>query len=229
MKLVLEEDKIKEEEPEKIIPFKELSFKQKLIQIWDYYKWKIIIPIVCAVCVVSLSLAIYENCKDSLLYAVFINTQLTDEESTALMDEFVDYADLDMKGKKITLDGSLYINQKNAGTGSVYSNQKLLAMFTSIEMDVIVCDEANFKYYASNDCFVDLSEVLTEDFLNEHQDLLMSTRGKDGKNHTYGISLASSKKLEEYGAFLEEPILTIPVTHMEDENIRQFVSFLLEE
>lgn len=229
MKLVLEEDKIQQEEPEKIIPFKELTFKQKMIHIRDYYKWKIILPILIVVCAVSIGFTIYENCKDSLLYVVFINTQLNDTEASALMDEFVDYADLDMKGKKITLDTTLYINQKNSDMTSVSSNQKLLAMFTSIEMDVIVCDEDNFDYYAAQDSFVELSDVLSEEFLEEHKDLLMSTTGKDGKEHVFGISLASSPKLAEYEAFLDDPILTIPVTRMEEENIRLFVSFLLGE
>lgn len=229
MKLVLEKDKIKQEEPEKIIPFKNLTFKQKLIHIWEYYKWHIIIPIVAVISAVSIGLAIYENSKDSVLYAVFINTLLTDTSGDKLMDEFVDYAELDMKGKKITLDTTLYINQKNSDMNSVSSSQKLLAMFTSIEMDVIICNEDNFDYYAAQDSFVELSEVLPQDFLAEHEDLLLEAVGKDGEEHTFGISLADSSKLAEYNAFLEDPILTIPVTRMEEENILLFISFLLGE
>lgn len=229
MKLVLEEDKIKQEAPEKIIPFKELTFKQKLSHIWEYYKWHIILPIVAVISAVSIGLAIYENSKDSVLYAVFINTLLTDTSGDKLMDEFVDYAGLDMKGKKITLDTTLYINQKNSDMNSVSSSQKLLAMFTSIEMDVIVCNEDNFDYYAAQDSFVELSEVLPQDFLSEHEDLLREAVGKDGGEHTFGVSLADSPKLAEYNAFLEDPILTIPVTRMEEENILLFISFLLGE
>lgn len=229
MKLVLEKDKIKQEEPERIIPFKELTLKQKLIHIWEYYKWHIIIPVVAVISAVSIGLAVYENCKDSLLYAVFINTQLTDTTAESLMDEFVDYAGLDMKGKKITLDTTLYINQNNSDINSVSSSQKLLAMFTSIEMDVIICNQDNFDYYAAQDSFVELSEVLPADFLSEHEDLLLSAVGKDGREHTFGISVKDSPKLAEYKAFLEDPILTVPVTRMEEENILLFLSFLLGE
>ncbi len=229
MKLVLEKDKIKQEEPEKIIPFKDLSFKQKLIHIWEYYKWHIIIPIVAIASAISIGLAVYENCKDSILYAVFINTQLTDTSGNALMEEFVDYAGFDMTGKKVTLDTTLYINQKNSDINSVSSSQKLLAMFTSIEMDVIICNEGNFDYYAAQDSFVELSEVLPADFLSEHEDLLLTAVGKDGEEHTFGLSLADSPKLAEYKAFVEDPILTVPVTRMEEENILLFISFLLGE
>lgn len=229
MKLVLEKDKIKQEAPEKIIPFKELNPKQKLTHIWEYYKWHIIIPIVAVLSAVSIGIGVYNNMKDSVLYAVFINTQLTDTTGEAFMDEFVDYAGLDMKGKKITLDTTLYINQKNSDMNSVSSSQKLLAMFTSIEMDVIVCNQDNFDYYAAQDSFVELSEVLPQDFLDAHQELLLDAVGKDGEEHTFGISLDGSPKLAEYNAFLEDPILTVPVTRMEEENILLFISFLLGE
>lgn len=229
MKLVLEKDKIKQEAPERIIPFKELTFKQKLIHIWEYYKWHIIIPVAAVISAVSIGLAVYENCKDSVLYAVFINTQMTDTTAETFMDEFVDYAGLDMKGKKITLDTTLYINQKNSDINSVSSSQKLLAMFTSIEMDVIICNQDNFDYYAAQDSFVELSEVLPADFLSQHEDLLMSAVGKDGKEHIFGISVKDSPKLAEYHAFLEDPVLTVPVTRMEEENIKLFLSFLLGE
>ncbi len=229
MKLVLEEDKIKQEEPEKIIPFKDLTFKQKMIHIWDYYKWKIILPVLILVCSVSIGFTIYENSRDSLLYAVFINAQMTEVENTAFMNEFTDYAGLNMKGKKITLDTTLSIDQKNSDMTSVSSNQKLLAMFTSIEMDVIICDKDNFEYYAAQDSFTELSDVLPEDFLEAHKDLLLGAAGKDGEEHAFGLSLADSPKLAEYQVFQDEPILTIPVTHMEDENILLFISFLLGE
>ena len=229
MKLMLEEDKIKQEEPERIIPFQELNTKQKAAHIWEYYKWKIILPIVFVISAISIGLGVYENMKDSLLYAVFINTQLSDTKGSILMDEFVDYADLDISGKKVTLDTSLYINQRNTDMTSVSSSQKLLAMFTSTEMDVIICDQANFDYYAAQDSFVELSEVLTQEFLAEHEDLLLSAVGKDGKEHMFGISLADSTKLLEYDAFMYDPIFTIPVTRMEEENLQLFLSFLLGE
>ncbi len=230
MRITLEDEQAKPlPEPERIIPFRELSFKQKLLHIWEYYRWHIIVPVFLVICAVSIGMGVYENSKDSLLYAVFINTQLTEKESTALMDEFIEYANLDMRGKRVTLDNTLYINQRKSDALSVSSNQKLLAMFTSIEMDVIVCDEANFSYYAAQDSFVELKEALPEDFLESHKDLLRSTKGKDGEEHTFGISLADSPKLKETNAYIEEPILTIPVTKMEDENILLFLKFLLEE
>lgn len=230
MRISIDDDKVEPlPEPERIIPFRELSFKDKLAHIWEYYRWHIIVPIFLVVCAVSIGLGVYENFKDSLLYAVFINTQLNDSKGDILMDEFIDYADFDMRGKKVTLDSSLYINRKNSNPASVSSNQKLLAMFTSIEMDVIVSDEANFSYYAEQDSFVELKDVLPEDFLKEHTDLLRTAVGKDGKEHTFGISLASSPKLSELEAYLEEPILAIPVTRMEEDNILLFIKFLLGE
>lgn len=231
MKIVLEEDQIKEEAPERIIPFRELSFKQKLEHIWEYYKWKIIIPIISVACCISIGFTLYQNFKDSAMYAVFMNTLLNETTGDELMDDFISYADIDMKGKKATLDSTLYIKHGSSDVNSVSSSQKILAMFTSIEMDIIICEEDNLKFYAAQDAFTELSEVLPKEFLDSHSDLLISAKDKSGQDKVLGISLKDAPKLKEYGAYTasQEPILTIPVTHMEDENIYSFVKFLLGE
>lgn len=235
MRLTLDDNKPKKPlpEPEKIIPFRELSLKQKLEHIWIYYKWKIILPILSIVAAVSIGISVYENSKDSLLYAVFLNSGFNDETSDAFMDDFIDYAELDMKRSKVTLDASMYIHRTDgtSDTSSVSSGQKLLAMFTSIEMDVIIGDQANFEYYAKQGSFVALDEIFPEEFLQEHTDRLVVTEDPDEKEVCLGIRITDSRKLKDIGAYQdEEPIiLAVPVTHMEDENIVKFVNFLLEE
>lgn len=235
MRLSIDDDKPQKPlpEPEKIIPFRELSFKQKLEHIWIYYKWKILIPVLSVIAIISISMSLYENFKDSALYAVFLNSEFDDETNQAFVDDFIDYAQLDMKGKKVTLDSSMYIYRKNgtSDTTSLSSNQKLLAMYTSIEMDVIISDQANFDYYAAQGSFSALKEVLPEEFLENHADRLITAKDSEGNDICFGIDISDSQKLKDSNAYKDVSpiILAIPVTHMEDENLLKFIEFLLGE
>lgn len=219
-------------EPVRITPFKELSFKQKAEHIWTYYKWHIMIPVFAIVAAISIGFSVYENFKDSALYVVFLNSEFDDETGDALMDEFIDYADIDMSGRKITLDSSMNIYRKDGSsdTASLSSNQKLLAMYTSIEMDLIIGDTANFEYFALQGSFVPLDEVLSADMLEKYSELLVSTAGPNGTDVIYGINISDSPKLVEAGAYVDvDPvILSIPTTHMEDENLLKFIDYLME-
>ncbi len=234
MRLTIDDGKPKKPlaKPEEIIPFKKLSFKQKLQHIWIYYKWHIIVPVALVAAVISVSSTIYENTKDSLLYAVFLNSQFDDETGDAIMNEYLDYADIELKHSRVTLDSSMHIyRDKKGDTNSLASNQKLLAMYTTIEMDVLIGDKDNFVYYAAEGSFAPLSDVLSSELLTKYKDLLVETEGTDGKSDVYGIDVSASPKLAEYKAYpdIDTLILAIPVTHMEDENIVTFIEFLLSE
>lgn len=234
MRISIDDNRPKKvQEPVKIIPFSELSFKQKLEHIWTYYKWHIMIPLFSIIAAVSIGFTVYENFKDSALYVVFLNSEFDDTTSEALMNDYIDYAEIDMKGKKTTLDCSMNIYRSNgkSDTASLASNQKLLAMYTSIEMDLIIGDMANFEYYAKQGSFVPLAEVLPAETLKRYADRLVSATDSDNASLIYGIDISDSKKLAEVNAYVDvDPvILSIPTTHMEDENLLKFIDFLLED
>lgn len=222
---------------EKAKTFKELDFKGKLNYIWDYYKWYFVFGFVI-ILIASVSIpSIIENRKEPVLYAVFINTQILDQESTTLMDDFVKDKKIDMDGKRIVLDTSLIINRDKADQLSMQSNQKLLALFSAKTPDVLVSDNENFQFYAQQGAFKSLEEVLPADVFEKYKPYMLTCNSKDADQTIYyGINIRTSKRLYDEGAynnatgkFLVEPIFSICINAKEPENAVKFLEFLMEE
>lgn len=215
------------EEPKK---FRELTWKQKLTYIWDYHRWPIlVITLVLVISGISLPQFI-ENHKEAALYAVFVNTQIVDQDSTTLMDDFVREENIDMDGKRIVLDTSLIINRDRGDTTSMQCNQKLLALYAANSLDVLLCDEENFQFYAANNCFYNLKDILPEEIFKKYEPYMLSCDTDDSdKPVYYGISVKTSKVLADEKAYIVDPIFTISKNVNQPENAIKFLEFLLKE
>lgn len=212
--------------------FRELNAVGKLSYIWDYYKWWIIGCGIVLFIVGGSIPTIIENHKEPVLYAAFVNTQIASQESTTLMDDFVKDADINMKDRRIVLDTSLIINRDRGDTASMQCNQKLMALFSTNTLDVLLCDNENFQFYAEHGCFQDLKKLLPAQLFEKYQPYML-TCDTDQSNEPvyYGISVKTSQALSEENAYLAsvEPIFTICTNANQPENAIKFLEFLMKE
>lgn len=215
---------------EKVKTFKELNFKEKLSFIWDYYKWWFIFSFIVIVLIAYTIPSFIENKKEPVIYAAFINTEILNQESTTLMDDFIKEYDFDMKGKRIVLDTSLIINRDRADQLSVQSNQKLQALLSAKTLDVIVCDEENFQFYAEIGCFLSLEDVLPKDLFEKYKPYMLTCNSKEtDQTIYYGINIRTSKVLADEDAYRVDPIFTICANANRTENAVKFLEFLMKE
>lgn len=231
MKLTRNQEKLTSEYLQKdTIPFKQLSFKQKLTYIWDYYKLYFLFgAIFITLAVVSLP-SMIENHKECVQYSVFLNTNIENQESTNLMDNFTEYAGIDMHNKRIILDTSMYIDREVTTAVSMQNSQKLTALFSSKTVDTIVSDEANFKFYAEQGCFYDLKDLLPADICEKYADCFIeATNINTGETHAYGFKLTDNTILNKEAAYNEEitPVFSICVTSSQVDNSIAFLNYLL--
>lgn len=233
MRLTLKDESQEDETPlailEERVKFKDLTFGKKLTYIWDYYKWFIIIAVTVIIIIANAVPQIIENSKETVLYSVFINTQIESQESTSLMDDFTDSAGIDLTNKKIILDTSMKINRDVADTISMQSNQKLLALFSTNKLDVIVCDKDNFEFFASQGCFKTIEEVLPDDLYQKYKPYMLEASSGDSSKAVYGIDLKNSKILQKENAYIVDPILTFCVNSKNTEHAVAFLNYLLSD
>ncbi len=212
------------------VTFKELSFQKKLEYIWDYYKWKIISVVALIIVLCTVIPSVIENNKEAALYAAFINTQMTDEKDPQILTDYAEQKQIDMDNKRMELDCSMIIKHKNPDRISMYSSQKLLAMFASDTLDVVVSDQDTCVKYAAMGVYADLEEILDKDFLEKHKDLLVYTDGQgEAGSHAYGIDVTDSPILKEEKAFLVPAVCSICVDASQPENSIKFLEYLLGE
>lgn len=207
-----------------------MDFKQKLNYIWDYYKWQIGAALIALTLAAIIIPSVIENRKEMTLYAVMLNSNLKGQEYTSLMDDFTTAADIDMSGKRITLDCSMYIDRNSGDAGSMQNSQKLTALFASKTVDAIISDNDNFQFYAAQGCYFDLKELLPADVYEKYADYFVEAKITGSDNAAvYGISLKDSAILKEENAYEKktEPIFSICVTSKQTDHAAAFLEYLL--
>lgn len=233
MRITREKENITEKIPafqaEKRKTFKELEPKQKISFIWDYYKWWIIGGALLLFIAANTIPAVIENSKEVALYAVFINTEIADPDSTDIIDDFIREQDIDIENKRTVLDTSLIINRNRGDQFSMQCNQKMLALFASNEPDILLCDVDNYDFYAENGCFASLEDILPKELFDRLKPYMLTCSSSDNQTIYYGINVKTSKVLAEEKAYKTEPVFSICSKVNQPENAIKFLEYLMEE
>lgn len=143
--------------------------KQKIVYIWDYYRWYIIGGIIAAICVFTLVRDIV-NHKDSGFYVCLLNGAQIDflQNETENMKNFAEYASIDMEEYQVIFDTSIQIGKP--GADDFTSAQKLMVYIASQEIDVIATDVNTMLKYAYQGNFADLSTMLCPEQMEAYKD-----------------------------------------------------------
>lgn len=229
MRLSINEEQFEHEEligkPKK---FKDLNFREKINYIWDYFKWWILGTIAIIITLIITVPGILENHKEVQLYALFVNSNIQSQESTTIMDDYVEAANIDMNNKRIILDSTLYIDRDSTTTTTMENSQKLTVLFASNTIDVMISDEENFEFCCSQGAFMDLKELLPDDLYEKYSHKMMFAENPTTKEMTaYGIMMNESQILNDENAFSEVPVLSVAYTTEHKENAILFIRYLL--
>lgn len=212
---------------------KQLSFKKKIEYIWEYYKLWILSITISLIFIISIVITITKNSSEnSILYAAFLNTTLSSEENTSLDEDFIKYIGLTDTSKYLTLDLTMNIDRESNDLYSMNSNQKLVALIATTEIDVIISDEDNFLSLVSNGGYHDLEKILPTDMLEKYSSSLYYTSSQeDNKEHPYGIYLQDSTVLKNDSIYPENvvPVFGIPANITDTKTAVLFLEFLLNK
>lgn len=149
-----------------------LSWGERVGYIWDYYK-----PLMAAILVIiffiSLGVEIYRNLqKDYLLNAYFVNSNTVLSDYETMTSDFEEYIGGLEKNQVINIDTTLTISE-DLDQYSTASQTKLTAIASTGDLDIIVMDAETFDRYYKEGFFADLSEVLTEEQMEQWEERLI--------------------------------------------------------
>ena len=136
------------------------GFKAHWDYFWEYYKIHTIVGVIIVIFLVTLIRDIANN-KPYALNAMFINNQGM-ETQTFLQDGFAEFAGIDRNSEAVLVDTSNYLSN-SLDSAAVATSEKIMALLSAKELDVMVADEAVLYRYGAQDTFTDLREVLSED------------------------------------------------------------------
>ncbi len=168
------------------------SVKEKLLFVWDYYRFGFLAGAVVLVLLVSFLIQSVFAPRP-LFYAVFLNSDAAIREcDPSLLEKEAEKAGLNTK-KKIDVDDTLHLGQKQQEEEDMSTRQVLLALFSLGEVDLFVCEEEYFEAYAREGAFLDLSQY------EELKEILAS----DG----YSVTLLEDQSERTCGVWLKDGVL----------------------
>ncbi|MCD7764244.1 MAG: hypothetical protein LUI14_13885 [Lachnospiraceae bacterium] len=190
-------DKIREETGK----LKLLSWKDRLIYVWDYYKPQMA-AIIAVIFVIYLGITIYHNLQIDNVFSVYmVNCNSYYVDSETLLADYTDYIGGIGEKEEMTFDTSIILDEEDSNYGYAYQ-MKFTAVLTAQMVDVILADTDTFEEYAGYGYFVDLREVLTDEQLEEWSDLLVyMDNTEEGVNAPYAIDLTGTAVVEEYDLY----------------------------
>ena len=188
---------------------KDKPFKEKLSYFWDYYGIKTICILIAVAVVISFIVSIVTQ-KESAYLGVFFGANPTGS-SSAFLEEFSQFAQIDRETYDVTIQTSLDIRMDQQVTDETYqAMQSFAAMVAASMVDNFAADKDLFLYYCYLGYTTDLRTVLTAEQLEKLAGSLHYVDGKllqeqenaeEGLTFDYG-ECPDSKKPE----LMEDPI-----------------------
>ncbi|MCC8049188.1 MAG: hypothetical protein LIP10_00820 [Clostridiales bacterium] len=189
-------DKIREETGK----LKLLSWKDRLIYVWDYYKPQMA-GILAVIFVIYLGVTIYHNLQIDTIFSVYmVNCDSYTVDDEALLADFTDYAGGLEDNEEIVIDTSVFLDEDDSSYSYAYQ-MKFTAVLTAKMVDVILADPDTMEEYAAYSYFIDLRDILTEEQLAEWSELLVYLEDQDGESAPYAIDLTGTAVADEYGLY----------------------------
>lgn len=193
---------------------KDMSFRDKLWYIWEYYKIPIIGVIVAAALISSISSAIYNNRFETGLSCVILNSTPTSQDdlvSQYFDQDFRQYAGIP-DDVKIEVDHSMSLTFDDASMNEfTYAElAKLTAMISGRELDVMIGNQDVTDHYGTMGGFADLKELLPPDVYEKVKDRIhMVTNQETGEETACGLFIGDTDFLKKNGLSIKDPILTV--------------------
>lgn len=205
----------------------DMSFKEKLSYLWEYYKIHAAITVAVVALVIYIVYEIVTPDINSQFYAAIINSAVSSEAMDEYGDAFADYLQLDPTTQSVDLNDQFYLSTASETAASM--QQVLTTYIAAGEVDVIIAPESDFKNYAYYGFVAKLSDELPTDVYSAFTDsFFISGTEEDSETNAYGIYLDNSDLFKDIKYNGESYILGIVANYGHTDNTIEFIKYLFK-
>ena len=207
----------------------DLSWKEKIEYIWNYYKLWIIGIVAFLFLTIFLTIRIATNIEGYWLNGVFANTMADAGTGSSLWEDFTDYADLDLKEKKLEFNAESYFDYlKNQAKGNNYYNA-FVALTDAGVLDFVTMEPESLSALAQSGRLADLRLDRFRAIYTRWGDRLVYFESAEGDRIPVGIDLSDSLLVTKYRLYPTGCALGV-CAHSENlDTVALFLQFVLEE
>lgn len=207
---------------------KDMSTRNKLSYLWEYYKVHALITIA----VISiLSYIIYNVMTpniESQFYAVMINNTIDAKVLEEYQFKLAEQLQLDPKTESVEFNTTFIFDSTN--DYSMNMKQVLSTYVAAQQVDVIIAPESVFADYAYYGFMDKLSDQLPTDVYSSLTDnFYLSALEDDAENNVYGIYLTDTKLYKNNANNSDPYILGIIANSKHKANTLEFIRYIFNE
>lgn len=207
---------------------KNMSGKDRLWYIWEYYKAPFVVVACIALTIVVLGSFLYESTFDPALYCMCINSYTKGEFDAKPLEQSIhDYLGLGEK-ETVTFESGYFGFGDDASETGYATMAKISAMTANKSLDILIANEEAIAYYAEGDGLLDVTTALSPEVLSLVKDHLYYTEGKNGDLAAYAIDLSGTAFVTEASLTQTPPLLSILGNSKQIPNVEGLLRYIFE-
>lgn len=229
---------------ERIPKLKEMTPKERISYIWDYYKWVIILAVIAGVVIISIVRSAMAK-KEEVAYVLMVNadTMSVAWDPAELFTDFLSENGYDPKHQEVTVNTGIHYLD-GSSMSDVYGMQALTTVLGSGTADVCLMGEELFTQEASLGAFIPVQYYLSEEELEALSDRIVwvesdpdiTSIAEDGEDpapgnlYARGIRLTENDVIGESGLYPgESPVIGIAASSERPELAAALVHYLMRD
>lgn len=201
---------IKEEAARERKKLQQMSGRDKLWYIWEYYKLHIAGALLLACLLGMVCNSLYRQSFTTRLSFCVINDASGDASSFDQLEAGLRQALGCGKKDLIEIHTGMYASYGDSVSQYSYASMvKLSAMVSGKDLDVMIADRATIDHYGEVQAFADLKQLLPQDLYQAVQADVYSLPGADGSLYPAALSLEHTAFSRETGVTIEPAYLAV--------------------
>ena len=205
-----------------------LGFWKRLEWIFSYYMMYIVIGLIVAAVAGYLLYINLRPSRDVILNVTMVNASPLPESD--LFDDYLQRAGYDITQNKAFVDNTIQINFDGTDPYAWDYYQVVTAQMLMGEIDIFIADGPIFTAFADYNAFLDVSEYLTEEQLEQYADhILYVTDSDTGEQMACGIILDGDSQVVQEQYYYTSCYLGISTNYFHDEETLAVLQLMLEE
>lgn len=196
--------------------------------IWTYYRWVIYAGMAVIALATSLICSAIVH-KDTVMNVIMVDSDTYDHNYGARMFEYyLETHGYNTKRKEVSISDAFYYGSIFSDTQNYVAYSAIAARLMSGESEIIAGPEEFWSLFPAED-YVDLSTVLDEQYLEEHQDQLFYMTNTQGQLVPVGIYPSDVSRFLAAGYFTQSVPVGIGAGCVHRDEAVRCLKWLLEE
>lgn len=209
--------------------FKELTRKEKVEYIWEYYKLHIFAGIFVLIVIGSfLNIWVFNPPPKSAVSVNFVGSSIFADNTDPLEKELNPIIVTEEMGNKKVFINTYIFGMKDPQM-QMATQTKFIANISARELDVLILDNEQFDSLVLQGSMLPLDQVFSEDELGKLTDRLLKGKSEEDTNEQiYGIDITDNEKIKTVMVGDSDIVIGVVSNTLKIEESKKVIKWFLE-